>query len=598
MNEATNENPAPINHFTTAETRTDYSVDVFQPDADDTHRYFRRTDVKHAVAPCFIDASRSMPNIDGIDERFTPGIDSVAELYPMDAAMLRDGIARIKGAWFRAKDVLDEEIANRQSANADIHRALSKAISRRNRLTAEKQDIQNRLGSDCSLLRARRDEARQQTLSALMRSRVSTAALLTKWFGIEPDVATSIEAARVSDNATADDSNFRLTIAAPKFEQMEQLTPGWETFALQHHLPTAFSVVGRKVPEWATWVGLGIISMPFSLSFGSVVGLLDFEAMLAGQLSFWSFFGCALVGIPVFLAFGLVTNTLMKSAGNRLVAHWMAEGTGQPERAKAMARKVFWWTLGLSALAIAWLLLAETNVDIQGLLRGLDDANLAQDVLANGGAPERKSLSAWVMVSMGSILAFPALVYKGIEGWEVGIQDETIRRCNALRQEAVFGKVQKDVDKQTAELEPLNAAVRASNLAVLEEECKRRLELVAERDVVGIEPSAEAVQALAVAESADQEMRLKKRNADIRIEEIDRQLSQLDVYLKEEVDTLPTEVRERINAAYRAVSEEQKRFDDLYAKAQAKVEKYLKHQLRLKKPGLVDKAVFTVKGWR
>ena len=106
------------------------------------------------------------------------------------------------------------------------------------------------------------------------------------------------------------------------------------------------------------------------------------------------------------------------------------------------------------------------------------------------------------------------------------------------------------------------------------------------------------MQALAVAESADQEMRLKKRNADIRIEEIDRQLTQLDVYVKEEVDTLPTEVRERINAAYRAVSEEQKRFDDLYAKAQAKVEKYLKHQLRLKKPGLVDKAVFTVKGWR
>ena len=162
----------------------------------------------------------------------------------------------------------------------------------------------------------------------------------------------------------------------------------------------------------------------------------------------------------------------------------------------------------------------------------------------------------------------------------------------------MFGKVQKDVDKQTAELEPLNAAVRASNLAVLEVECKRRLEQVAERDVVGIEPSAEAVQALAVAESADQEMRLKKRNADIRIEEIDRQLSQLDVYVKEEVDTLPTEVRERINAAYRAVSEEQKRFDDLYIKAQAKVEKYLKHQLRLKKPGLVEKAVFTVKGWR
>ncbi len=164
--------------------------------------------------------------------------------------------------------------------------------------------------------------------------------------------------------------------------------------------------------------------------------------------------------------------------------------------------------------------------------------------------------------------------------------------------EAAFGKVQKDVDKQTAELEPLNAEVRASNLAVLKEECARRLQLVAERESVDVEPSAEAVQALAIAESADQEMRLKKRNADIRIEEIDRQLTQLDVYVKEEVDTLPTEVRERINAAYRAVSEEQKRFDELYAAAQAKVEKYLKHQLRLKKPGIVDKAVFAVKGWR
>jgi len=144
----------------------------------------------------------------------------------------------------------------------------------------------------------------------------------------------------------------------------------------------------------------------------------------------------------------------------------------------------------------------------------------------------------------------------------------------------------------------LNAEVRASNLAVLKEECARRLQLVAERDSVDIEPSAEAVQALAIAESADQEMRMKQRNANVRIEELDRQLSQLDVYVKEEVDTLPTEVRERINAAYRAVSEEQKRFDDLYAAAQAKVEKYLKHQLRLKKPGIVDKAVFALKGWR
>jgi len=91
---------------------------------------------------------------------------------------------------------------------------------------------------------------------------------------------------------------------------------------------------------------------------------------------------------------------------------------------------------------------------------------------------------------------------------------------------------------------------------------------------------------------------VKQRNAGIHIELLDRQLSQLDVYVKEEVDTLPTEVRERINAAYRAVSEEQKRFDELYATAQAKVEKYLNHQLRLKKPGIVDKAVFAVKGWR
>ena len=288
----------------------------------------------------------------------------------------------------------------------------------------------------------------------------------------------------------------------------------------------------------------------------------------------------------------------MKSAGNRLAAHWMAEGQGQPEKAKAMARKVLWWTLGISAAVFAWLLAAETNVDIQGLLRGLDDANLAQDVLANGGAPERKALSPIVTLAMGTILALPALVFKGIEGWEYGIQDETIKRCTALRQEAVFGKVQKDFDQRMAEYEPLNAEVRASNLAVLKEECARRLQLVAERDSVDIEPSAEAVQALAIAESADQEMRMKQRNANVRIEELDRQLSQLDVYVKEEVDTLPTEVRERINAAYRAVSEEQKRFDDLYATAQAKVEKYLKHQLRLKKPGIVDKAVFAVKGWR
>jgi hypothetical protein len=162
----------------------------------------------------------------------------------------------------------------------------------------------------------------------------------------------------------------------------------------------------------------------------------------------------------------------------------------------------------------------------------------------------------------------------------------------------VFAKVQKEFDERSAELEPLNAEVRASNLAVLKEECARRLQLVAERDSVDVEPSAEAVQALAIAESADQEMRIKQRTANIRIEELDRQLTQLDVYVKEEVDTLPTEVRERINAAYRAVSEEQKRFDELYAAAQAKVEKYLKHQLRLQKPGIVDKAVFTVKGWR
>ena len=598
MNETTNENPSPINHFTTAETRTDNIGDGFQLDADDTHRYFRRTDVTPAVAPCFIDASRSMPNIDGIDERFAPGIDAVADIYPMDAAMLKDGIARIKGAWFRAKDVLQEELANRKSANADIHRALSKAIHKRNALTSEKQDILNNLGAENAMLRARRDEARQQTLAALMRSRVSTAALLAKWFGVEADVTSAMEAARISDDASADNTRFRETIAPTNFELMERLTPGWETFAIERHMPTAFSVTGRKLPEWLTWSGLGIVSLPFSLSFGSVIGLLDFEAMLAGQVSPWVFAACAAVGIPVFMSFGLAANLMMKSAGNRLAAHWMAEGQGQPERAKAIARKVLWWTLGISAAVFAWLLFAETNVDIQGLLRGLDDANLAQDVLANGGAPERKALSPFVTLSMGTILALPALVFKGIEGWEVGVQDETIKRCNSVREDAVFTKVQKEFDERSAELEPLNAEVRASNLAVLKEECARRLQLVAERDSVDVEPSAEAVQALAIAESADQEMRIKQRTANIRIEELDRQLTQLDVYVKEEVDTLPTEVRERINAAYRAVSEEQKRFDELYAAAQAKVDKYLKHQLRLNKPGIVDKAVFAVKGWR
>ena len=598
MNETTTENPSPINQFTTAETRTAHSVDHAHADVDDTHRYFRRTEVTPAIAPCFIDASRSMPNIDGIDDRFAPGIAAVEDIYPMDAAMLRDGIARVKGAWFRAKDVLQEELANRKSANADIHRALSKAINKRNALTSEKQDILSNLGAENAMLRARRDDARQQTLAALMRSRVSTAALLAKWFGVEADVTAAMEAARISDDSSADNTRFRETIAPTNFELMERLTPGWETFAIERHMPTAFSVTGRKLPEWLTWGGLGIVSLPFSLSFGSVIGLLDFEAMLAGQVSFWSFLGCAIIGIPVFLLLGYAANLLMKSAGNRLVAHWMAEGKGQPERAKAMAQKVFVCTLVLSTLIIAWLLLAETNVDIQGLLRGLDDANLAHDVLANGGAPERKSLSSFVMASIGTILALPALVFKGIEGWEVGIQDETIKRCTAVREDAVFAKVQKEFDERSAELEPLNAEVRASNLAVLKEECARRLQLVAERDSVDVEPSAEAVQALAIAESADQEMRIKQRTANIRIEELDRQLTQLDVYVKEEVDTLPTEVRERINAAYRAVSEEQKRFDELYAAAQAKVEKYLKHQLRLQKPGIVDKAVFTVKGWR
>lgn len=598
MNETTTENPSPINQFTTAETRNAHPEDHSHVDVDDTHRYFRRTDVTPAIAPCFIDAARSMPNIDGIDERFAPGIDAMADIYPMDAAMLKDGIARVKGAWFRAKDVLQEELANRKSANADIHRALSKAITKRNQLTSEKQDILSSLGAENAILRTRRDDARQQTLAALMRSRVSTAALLAKWFGVEADVTSAMEAARISDDASADNTRFRETIAPTNFELMERLTPGWETFAIERHMPTAFSVTGRKLPEWLTWTGLGIVSLPFSLSVGSVVGLLDFEAMLAGQVSPWVFVGCAFVGIPVFMSFGLAANLMMKSAGNRLAAHWMAEGQGQAERAKAMARKVLWWTLGISAAVFSWLLFAETNVDIQGLLRGLDDANLAQDVLANGGAPERKSLSPIVTLAMGTILALPALVFKGIEGWEVGIQDETIKRCSAVREDAVFAKVQKEFDERSAELEPLNAEVRASNLAVLKEECARRLLLVAERESVDVEPSAEAVQALAIAESADQEMRIKQRTANVRIEELDRQLTQLDVYVKEEVDTLPTEVRERINAACRAVSEEQKRFDELYATAQAKVEKYSKHQLRLKKPGIVDKAVFAVKGWR
>jgi hypothetical protein len=598
MNEATSETSSPINQFTTAETRTTPLGEHSQGDVDDTHRYFRRTDVTPAIAPCFIDAARSMPNIDGIDERFAPGIDAVADIYPMDAAMLKDGIARVKGAWFRAKDVLQEELANRKSANADIHRALSKAISKRNALTAEKQDILGNIGAENAILRARRDEARQQTLAALMRSRVSTAALLAKWFGVEADVTAAMEAARVSDSVNVDNTRFRESIAPTEFDLMERLTPGWETFAGKYHLPTAFTVTGRKLDEKITWGALSLVSVPFTLSIGSVIGILDFEAMLAGQMSFWVFAGSAIVGIPMFLLLGYVANLLGKSAGNRLVSHWMAQGEGQPEKAKALAQKVLWLTLIVAVVVFAWLVIAETNVDIQGLLRGLDDANLAQDVLTNGGAPERKALSPYVTLAMGTILALPALVFKGIEGWEYGIQDETIKRCTALRQEAVFGKVQKDFDQRMAEYEPLNAEVRASNLAVLKEECARRLQLVAERDSVDIEPSAEAVQALAIAESADQEMRMKQRNANVRIEELDRQLSQLDVYVKEEVDTLPTEVRERINAAYRAVSEEQKRFDDLYAAAQAKVEKYLKHQLRLKKPGIVDKAVFAVKGWR
>ena len=598
MNEATSETTSPINQFTTAETRTDNNRDATSVDTDDTHRYFRRTGVTPAIAPCFIDASRSMPNIDGIDDRFAPGIAAVEDIYPMDAAMLRDGIARIKGAWQRAKDVLHEEVENRKSANADIHRALSAAIQKRNLLTAEKQSVLTRLGAESAHLRTRRDDARQQTLAALMRSRVSTAALLAKWYGIEADVTASIEAARVSDSVNVDNTRFRETIAPTEFDLMERLTPGWETFAGKYHLPTAFTVTGRKLDEKLTWGVLGVISVPFSLSFGSVIGILDFEAMLAGQLSFWTLGICALVGIPVFMSFGLAANLLMKSAGNRLVSHWMAQGEGQPEKAKALAQKVLWTTLIVAIAIFAWLVIAETNVDIQGLLRGLDDANLAQDVLTNGGAPERKSLGSFVMLAMGSILALPALVFKAIEGWEYGIQDETIKRCTALRQEAVFGKVQKDFDQRMAEYEVLNAEVRASNLAVLKEECARRLTLVAERESVDLEPSAEAVQALAVAESADQEMRVKQRNAGIRIEELDRQLSQQDVYIKEEVDMLPTETRERINAGYRAVSEEQKRFDDLYATAQGKVEKYSKHQLRLQKPGIVDKAMFAVKGWR
>ena len=598
MNEATAYTTTPINHFTTAETRTDNISEAMNVDADDTHRYFRRTGVTPAIAPCFIDAGRSMPNIDGIDERFAPSIATVEDIYPMDAAMLRDGIARIKGAWQRAKDVLHEEIENRKSANADIHRALTAAMQRRNLLTTEKQSVLSRLGAESAHLRTRRDDARQQTLGALMRSRVSTAPLLAKWYGIEADVTASMEAARMSDDASADNTRFRETQAPTSFDLVERLTPGWETFAIKLHMPTAFSVTGRKLHELITWTALGIISLPFSLSFGSVIGILDVEAMLAGQVSFWVYAACAVVGIPVFMSFGYAVNLLMKSAGNRLAAYWMAKGQGQPEKAKAMAQKVMWGTLAVTAALFIWILLSETNVDIQGLLRGLDDANLAQDVLTKGGAPERKSLGTFVMVAMGSILALPALVFKAIEGWEYGIQDETIRRSTALRQEAVFGKVQKDFDQRTAEYEVLNAEVRASNLAVLKEECARRLQLVAERESVDVEPSAEAVQALAVAESADQEMRVKQRNAGIRIEELDRQLSQQDIYIKEEVDTLPTETRERINAAYRAVSEEQKRFDELYATAQGKVEKYSKHQLRLNKPGIVDKAVFAVKGWR
>jgi hypothetical protein len=103
MNEATSETTSPINQFTTAETRMDNIGEATSVDTDDTHRYFRRTGVTPAIAPCFIDAGRSMPNIDGIDDRFAPGIAAVEDIYPMDAAMLRDGIARIKGAWQRAK---------------------------------------------------------------------------------------------------------------------------------------------------------------------------------------------------------------------------------------------------------------------------------------------------------------------------------------------------------------------------------------------------------------------------------------------------------------------------------------------------------------
>jgi len=45
MNEATSEASSPINQFTTAETRTTPLGEHSQGDVDDTHRYFRRTDV-------------------------------------------------------------------------------------------------------------------------------------------------------------------------------------------------------------------------------------------------------------------------------------------------------------------------------------------------------------------------------------------------------------------------------------------------------------------------------------------------------------------------------------------------------------------------
>jgi hypothetical protein len=382
-------------------------------------------------------------------------------------------------------------------------------------------------------------------------------------------------------------------------------------------------------------MALIVCGLLFGFSVGIIAGQIKMtrlQNLQSAQMA-WAA-GFCLLGIFLFWTFGRVVGGLASLIAEKRYTALLARHPDNPQEVGKWFTSACALITAISAICLFVLVTIEATVEIQGLVKFVEDQNAIRNLTANSGAPA--SLSVFAKLGLALMFSIPFALMHAADGYISGRRDAIRIYLSGRREQEAFQIATILHEERKAEArQHLNEQITLIRTDFVEEKARRAEErlkqqqkeqernnyIASEREsrfdtVTEVAPtaplSAESDASAPVSsdiprpkpapssEGQTHRVRLAKLEQQCReawavvretrgrrntlLNEFDRQIAEKEAARLEEEKELPVEAKQLIEDAYMNFLGSVKQFDELYQKEMGRAERYLRggwvHRMR------------------